>query len=339
MQTVYELCRFIRDYGQSPRHTINIRTIPFRWHQLWAAMDVIEDTDLAIGNHLEADFPSDMGERYLRVYGVLQALFLQQDAVRHVIEALRPAMMVDFADVLKDIRGVRNASVGHPTELRRGRTVSAHGIVQSSMNRRGFTLASFSETGASSFHAIDLVDLAEKQKSEIVRILSEVVDELKREDNEHKAKFRREKICDCLRGVGYAIEKIGEELRGGPVCLGTWAVEDLNRSLRAFVSALEKREMELRDYPSIQYHCSELEYPLGELAKFMRREACDIPSCLAAGVYAESLRAHFDALFDIASEIDTDYSAQEDETCEETNATTVQIVIPNGISDDIPEST
>ena len=92
METIAEVSRFIRDYGQDPRHIQNLQVVRFTWHQLWAALDVIEDTELAIEAYLQSKYPTDIGERYLRLYGLLQVLFVQQDAMRHVIEAIRPAM-------------------------------------------------------------------------------------------------------------------------------------------------------------------------------------------------------------------------------------------------------
>jgi hypothetical protein len=43
-------------------------------------MDVIDDVDSALQAYLDKDFPEETGEKYLRVYGVMQAMFLQQDA-------------------------------------------------------------------------------------------------------------------------------------------------------------------------------------------------------------------------------------------------------------------
>jgi hypothetical protein len=95
-----------------------LSSVRFDWHQLWTALYVVDDVDLAIDTYLTADFPDDSGEQYLRVFGVFQALFVQQDALDHVIAILNPTLPTKVADVLKDIRELRNASVGHPTSLR-----------------------------------------------------------------------------------------------------------------------------------------------------------------------------------------------------------------------------
>jgi len=81
MPTMRELSRWIRDYGREPRHLPRLMSDRFVWHQLWAAMDIIDDVESAVTAYLENEFPTDVGEKYLRIYGALQGLFLQQDAV------------------------------------------------------------------------------------------------------------------------------------------------------------------------------------------------------------------------------------------------------------------
>ncbi|GMV69206.1 MAG: hypothetical protein AMXMBFR76_16450 [Pseudomonadota bacterium] len=56
------------------------------WNFVCVAMDIVGDASLAIGNFLAfgLDGPSryeDMGEKYLRLYGVLSAAYMQQQAV------------------------------------------------------------------------------------------------------------------------------------------------------------------------------------------------------------------------------------------------------------------
>lgn len=207
-QGLWEISRQIRDYGQNPRHIQRLLTIQFDWHQLCAALDIIEDVDMAIGAYLEGDFPSTPGEQYLRVYGVFQALFVQQDALRHFVEVILPSRPITLVDVLKDVREARNASVGHPSELKRGGDVSAHGINRSTMGKDGFQLMSYSEKAGMSFRYVPVRDLIAKQRREAARILSEVVKQLKVEDEEHKSKFRAESLKGTFHLALYAFEKL-----------------------------------------------------------------------------------------------------------------------------------
>src|SRR6266849_3123325 len=110
MPTIRELSRWIRDYGHDARHLPRLIADKFIWHQLWTAMDVIDDVDLAVTAYLDNEFPDEIGERYLRVYGALQGLFIQQDALLDLIRAIHPSKDIRLTDVLKDIRDTRSAS-------------------------------------------------------------------------------------------------------------------------------------------------------------------------------------------------------------------------------------
>jgi Zn-dependent M32 family carboxypeptidase len=51
-------------------------------------------------------------------------------------------------------------------------------------------------------------DLIEKQRTQAVRILSDVVKELKEEDKAHEIAFREKKLRNSFNQVLYAFEKI-----------------------------------------------------------------------------------------------------------------------------------
>jgi len=309
MNTLMELSRWIRDYGNDPRHSERLQSVLFDWHQLWTALDVIEDVDLAISAYIENEFPSDPGEQYIRVYGILQALFVQQDALTHFVEVIRPAMSIAAVDVLKDVREARNASVGHPTKLTRKGNLSTHFMSQVSMSKEGFELFSFAEKDGITIRSVPVLTLIERQRAEIVRILTEVVKELKEDETAHKMKFRGKRIHGSFNLTSYAFEKISEELRGAtPVGMGKWATDELQSSLDHFKAALEERGVSIDAYDSIKHWYGEISYPLGELRKFVRGEPSGIPSAQAGAVFADALQSYFSHLSDIAAEIDAEYS-------------------------------
>ena len=87
-----------------------------KWNQLCSSLYVIEDTDLAIKAYENLIEVSEYGIKYLRLYGLLQALFLQQNAVEHLCEALGINASYKNYPKLKQIRKTRNVSAGHPTK-------------------------------------------------------------------------------------------------------------------------------------------------------------------------------------------------------------------------------
>jgi len=313
MPTMRELSRWIRDYGREPRQMERLFADRFAWHQLWTAMDIIDDVDSAMTAYIENEFPTANGERYLRVYGAMQGLFLQQDALRDLIKAIHPTKDIPVNDVLKDIREARNASVGHPTQMKRKGVLSAHGIVQCSIRKAGFELLSYPVVQGKTFDYIPVEKLIEQQRDEATRILSEVVEDLRAQEEAHRAGFREVKLMATFDQVSYAFEKIFEEFgRGATPNMSGWAVGHLQKSLDSFENLLKARGLAVDSYDSIKYLYDQIEYPLAELTKFVGKEPSEIFSNNGAVVFAEALQSYFDQLRHIAGEIDEEYGSAPD---------------------------
>ena len=278
---------------------------------MWAAMDIIEDVDSALDAYLDNEFPTDLGERYLRIYGAMQALFLQQDALFDLVKAFHPTKEIRPTDVLKDVREARNASVGHPTRLKRKGTLSTHGIVQNSMDKDGFDLLSYPTKDDTIFQHIPVRELIGKQRAETLRILTEVINGLREQEEAHRAQFRNTKLAGAFTLVSYAFEKIFEETRGDSArLLSLWAVGQLRQSLDEFAISLTKRGLRIDTYDSIEYVYEEIEHPLAELTKFVSRQSSEILSDKTALVFAEALQGYFERLRHMAGEIDEEYASE-----------------------------
>lgn len=312
MTTIRDLSNWIRNYGQHARHLSHLMADRFVWHQLWTAMDVIDDVESALTTYLENEFPIDTGERYLRIYGAMQGLYLQQDALRDLIKAIDPAKKICLNDVLADIRDARNASVGHPTRQRiKGNALSAHSIVQNSITKEGFTLHSYPYKDGKFSRYIPVVELIKKQRAESIRILSEVVTDLREQEQAHRNEFQGARLMKTFDLVGYAFEKIFEEVRrdATPI-LGVWGTDHLQKSLDEFEKLLVERGLGIDTYDSIKDLYDEIKYPLGELTKVLHNESSEIRSANGAVVFAEALQGYFERLRHIAKEIDEEYASE-----------------------------
>jgi hypothetical protein len=315
METLREISQWIREYVNDPPHQQRLLSLSFSWNQLCTAMDVIDDIDLAVEAYLSAVFPDDDGEKYLRIYGLLQSLFVQQDALRHLIKIVKPSIKIDLSEVLKEVRDLRSASIGHPTEFRRNGEKSVHAISRITLCKDGFQMMSFDESNGTSFRNVPVRDLIETQRKEAARILLEVVNQLREEDRTHKKRFREVKLENSFNQVLYAFEKISEDLRQyGQPAMGKWGAEHLQSSVNQFESLLKQRGMDINTYDSIKYRYDEIKYPLDELRKFFAHETSDIPKREAAQVFADALQTHFSELMDIAREIDEEYSLARNES-------------------------
>ena len=80
-------------------------------------MDVLGDTCLALEDYEVQGIGRNDGEKYIRLYGVLQSVFLQQDSISHLFKILTGQDLTpEKSSAWHQIREVRNLAVGHPVE-------------------------------------------------------------------------------------------------------------------------------------------------------------------------------------------------------------------------------
>lgn len=155
------------------------------WHILCSSMDVIGDTTLAISNFRKKGIGSKDGEKYLRLYGVLQSIFLQQDAIKFLYKTIKNSC--DNKNVLKkwgeclpdtwkEIRKYRNLIVGHPVDnssYEEGKTKRVM-ISRMTISDNGFQLVMFDPDNPKvEFKNVNL-DIIDLYLLEAQTILSEI---------------------------------------------------------------------------------------------------------------------------------------------------------------------
>ena len=146
---------------------------------------VIEDTDYCLEAFLTKDIEGldedgnkyvlATGTKYMYVYGTLQALFVQQDAVKHLAESLQIPYTCDPS--LKEIREIRNDSVGHPTK--RGKGSAFNFISRVTIDNQGFKLSTAYADGRDDFRRpVDIPDLIRTQRDVFIGVLRDVLERL-----------------------------------------------------------------------------------------------------------------------------------------------------------------
>jgi hypothetical protein len=107
-------------------------------------MDILDDTALALHSYVSHGH-SDQGLAYLEAFGVLQALTIQQDAVRKLHEILTGASINLEAAYpeLKEVRDIRVRVAGHPVEGKGG----SHFMIRYTVSKGGFELWSYDQSG------------------------------------------------------------------------------------------------------------------------------------------------------------------------------------------------
>lgn len=122
-----------------------------KWNQLIAAMDNVEDAAVGLDSLLEHGVGSSTGEKYLRLFGVLQLTYSQQDSFLfiHKVVTGEKEFSTDTLYSWSYLRDLRNRVFGHPAG--NGGAVSRITIQSDS-----FTVAAWDESkGKLSFEEVD----------------------------------------------------------------------------------------------------------------------------------------------------------------------------------------
>lgn len=91
------------------------------WNIVCVALDNLDDTCLALLDYESQGFGKNNGEKYLRLYGTLQAIFLQQDAIHFLYKIfLKKELIPESVSAWSEIRNIRNLTIGHPIEKTKG---------------------------------------------------------------------------------------------------------------------------------------------------------------------------------------------------------------------------
>lgn len=272
------------------------------WNQICSSLDVIGDTVLSIEDYIDMDYPKKIGLQYICTYGILQALFIQQDAIKQLSLVFK--LDYEIGDILLNIRKLRNASIGHPTNNNEKKIKYFNYISRMSLSKEGFCLHRSSENNRMEVINIDLIEMLCEQLLEVRVKYQYISDKLKEVDFMHKEKYKNKLISDLFHsGMSYQFEKIGEGLRDikNGREFGTTMLLSIEKIFVDFKILIEERN-EMNEY--LEYDLKEYFFAIEKLKKCFfdnNREEFD------ANIYLYYLRDNCKHFVEIAKEIDSEY--------------------------------
>jgi len=298
-----------RDLVNNPRLQQGLMRDLSRWGKLCSAMDVIEDTGMAIRAYSSGEETRDKGKLYLETYGVLQALVVQQDAVFDLCAVVGSSRAKGAFPGLTNVRTARVSVAGHPTKRQRDGDGPYH-LVQMSLGRNSFELVSVS-SGSPKFKHVSMRDLIRDQEAALGKILTGVIDDLRDTDAKHKAHFQGNKLQAVFpQALSYSFEKINEHVRGDTLApMGAWGIEQVRNTLNDLRRGLEARDIQVGTYDSIDYLYGLIEYPLEQLEAYVNRKESEISGPRAAKIFSFFIERHVGELRTIATEIDDEFGS------------------------------
>ena len=240
----------IRDLINSPRKQNALRQDEAFWLMLCSCMDTIQDTEAALEGFLTGDADSyDRGRRYLHIYGALQALFVQQDAVENLQTSLE---IQDSREAcIQKIRDIRNYATGHPTNKTEKGVEGAFNFIHfGEDNPHQFHLMTVypgksNDGGLNSKHKeVNVEDLIATQKGILMKVLDNVIETLKEEEVEHRKKFSDKKLADVFSEWTFLFGNIFDKIyspHSGHAQYVVGCIDSIMESISVFKEGLMER--------------------------------------------------------------------------------------------------
>jgi hypothetical protein len=282
------------------------------WNKLWSGFDNVEDTKMAIDEYLS--FAQDSR---LAVYGVLQALVVQQDAVLHIEEAVEISKP-DFNKYpnMGEIRRVRNETIGHPTEtktehadsLYKEGTITYTSIDPRSSSNLEYTV--WSKDGPSR-KKINLKEAILEQQNELSKEFDRIIEKIKKDEANHKEKFKGKSLESVLNQSGYLIGVLWPHEHNR--FHSKFCFESLLKIYEDFQKGIKDR-YKIKNLTEHGVQIPGLIEEIKHLEKILPRIEKMVPMDnpideVDMEVYIESLKNSFSSLEGMAKEIDKDFNS------------------------------
>jgi hypothetical protein len=277
------------------------------WDKLWSAFDNIQDSQKAI-----EQFPA-VNADYLGVYGLLQAMVVQQDSIQKLIHVLGQTQIqwTNYPE-LQDIRNVRISTIGHPTDIKKHKNAKfedgdisyssmAIGVMQSEI----LEYLQWSKSGSKS-KKIDLRFAINKQEEILSTLVSKIYADIKEKETEHIKRFENDSLEDSLSSCSYSISKLWSFEKDRSYSKSAF------RMLRVTYDNFKNKIIQRYGYDSFEFQPG-LKMEIEKIGKLLSRIENMVSMNqgvdeLDLDVYVESLQNSFNQLKIMSREIDEKFS-------------------------------
>lgn len=165
--------------GQSPAKALRLND-ERDWDFVCVAMDVVEDASLAIDSFLRfsLDGPAryeDRGERYLRLYGLLSAAYVQQQAILKLYSLMNCPKPKDVKAKFNklQIRTLRHQLASHSLDFLEEGTTKTQAFVPVRVGLSGFS-CTVTENRGGTTHTVKLDEAISAHCASAVEVLDQI---------------------------------------------------------------------------------------------------------------------------------------------------------------------
>lgn len=181
------------------------------WHKLTSALDSIEDSTMAVRHYCESCFPDGNDGKYLYIYGLLQALFLQQDAINALSIVLLGKKVnwdTEFDDAYY-VRELRN-DLGHPTQ--RKHDTEFVFLTQATLSKWWLSfIKGKADNSTFEFFDVDVKKSICDNSEAINSILSSIYEHLKIEYKSYLEAHHVRKVVDIFDGLDSCFDSMSSD--------------------------------------------------------------------------------------------------------------------------------
>ncbi|WP_461519469.1 hypothetical protein [Porticoccus sp.] len=305
MKRIGYLEEAVRGHINTTRYQNDLLKDSDNWNQICSSLDTINDTLYSQLDYLNAEYPSSSGLKYIFTYGLLQALFIQQDAIRHLLEAF--GIQFELTDRLKEIRLLRNASIGHPTKNKTKGATYYNYISRMSLSKTGFTLMRSFDQGSNEFIDIEMYSIINDQLKDIESSYKLLSEKLTEADRMHRDKHKDNLLSDIFHSsMSYTISKVAEAIHSPHSGNTTFALSMLNsiqKTYQKFEASLLERG-DLSEYT--KYDLDEYNHALRKLKDYLNGNELGLTDS-DANIYHFYIREKNNHFEKIAKEVDDNY--------------------------------
>lgn len=305
---ILELQESIYEYINTDRYRTDLISDLSVWNQIRSSLDVISDTIMAVLSYCSGNYPNDAGLKYIYTYGILQSLFIQQDAVKNLTKAF--GQDYEISDELQKIRNIRNSAIGHPTyEPVKKNNVSYTFLSRDTLSKDGFSYMRFNANGEDILHDVNVEEILETQILGVLDKYKYISGVLKKADKEHKEQYKEAFLVDIFpSSMSYLFQKVGQGINS--LGSGNFSFEySMLESIESIYRSLEKELMdrnELQGNQYLKYDLDQYFHAIEKLGKYFSDEIADMTERDARvyHYYIEKEHSHF---VEIAKEYDQEY--------------------------------
>ena len=281
---------------------------------------MVQDTAWTLETYADEvdDLNEDKPHAYIRIFGVLNGLVIQQDASFLLFrEVGAPESAVEFdtsgawassIPSLAKARKIRIAGAGHPVEWGEKTSVpTSTFIVQHSVSSRGCQLMLEHHDGTVEWQHVNLKALIEAQHETLAEQYRMAIAELKAADEEHRMKYVSTPLTSLFRDCDYWTSKVALAVYGSePSELGLGGLQTVEAALQRFRAALTERDRPFEE-PLLKLY-RHADYSVRKLREYFQNGRAELDLEMA-----EILGDHLDAMvgrvIEIAKEIDNEYAS------------------------------